>query len=43
MAGSSGGERLVVADLLIFIRVLVFLTADFGYAKKIVGVHLLHL
>jgi hypothetical protein len=35
-AGSGRGGWLVAADLLIFIRMLIFLTADFfGFATKI--------
>jgi hypothetical protein len=29
-AGGGGGGQLVAVDLLIFIRMLIFLTADFG-------------
>jgi hypothetical protein len=40
VAGSGKRGWLMVADLLIFIRVLFFLTADFGCAtKKIGGYH----
>jgi hypothetical protein len=39
-AGGGGGGRLVAADLLVFIRLLIFLTADFGCHKKIGGVQL---
>jgi hypothetical protein len=42
VAGSGGGEQLLAADLLVFIRMLFFLMADFGCAtKKIGGVQLL--
>jgi hypothetical protein len=34
VAGGNRGGGLVVADLLVFIRMLIFLTADFGFATK---------
>jgi hypothetical protein len=38
--GGSGGGQLVAADLLIFIRMLIILMADFGYATKYIFPHL---
>jgi hypothetical protein len=34
VASGGGGGRLVVVDLLVFIRMLIFLTADFGCVTK---------
>jgi hypothetical protein len=34
VASGGGGGRLVAADLLVFIRMLIFLTADFGCVTK---------
>jgi hypothetical protein len=37
VADGSGGGRLVAADLLIFIRMLIFIMADFCCATKKLG------